>query len=102
MKKINILLSFIILVFLLNSCNNNQKSSCPYSVRMTDAPGSYDAVFVDIQGVEVTGSGGETLSLNVNKGIYNLLDFSNGVNTLIAPERKCSTKFNPWLPCSKS
>lgn len=73
--------------FLLNSCNNdNPKSSYPYSVRMTDAPGPYEAVFVDIQGVEITGSGGETVSLNVNKGIYNLLDFSNGVDTLIATD----------------
>lgn len=87
MKKFNVILSFIMLGFLLNSCNNDDnKSSYPYSVRMTDAPGPYDAVFVDIQGVEITGSGGETVSINVNKGIYNLLDFSNGVDTLIATD----------------
>jgi hypothetical protein len=53
---------------------------------LTDAPGPYDEVNVDIQGVEITGEGGETVSLNVKKGIYNLLDFSNGVDTLIATD----------------
>jgi hypothetical protein len=55
----------------------------PYYVRMTDAPGPYTAVFVDIQAIEVIGNGNSTL-LNVNAGVYNLLDFSNGVDTLIA------------------
>lgn len=87
MKKINVILSFILLGFLLNSCNNdNSTASYPYAVRMTDAPGPYQEVNVDILGVEVTGDAGQTVSLNVRKGIYNLLDFSNGVSTLIATD----------------
>lgn len=87
MKKLKIILSLIVFGFLINSCNNDDtKSSYPYSVKMTDAPGPYDAVNVDIQGVEVTGETGETFSLNVVPGIYNLLDFSNGVSTLIATD----------------
>ena len=38
---------------------------------------------VDIKAVELTGQG-KTISLNVNQGIYNLLDFANGADTLIA------------------
>ncbi|MFV8326483.1 DUF4382 domain-containing protein [Flavobacterium sp. ZS1P14] len=87
MKKMKIILSLIMLGFLIISCNNDDtKSSYPYAVRMTDAPGPYDKVNVDIQGVEVTGDAGQTVALNVHKGIYNLLDFSNGVNTLIATD----------------
>jgi len=89
MKKIGIILSFIMLGFIMNSCNNNDddtKSSYPYAVRMTDAPGPYDEVNVDIQGVEITGEGGETVALNVEKGIYNLLTLSNGVDALIATD----------------
>lgn len=58
-------------------------SATPYYVRLTDAPGPYQAVYVDIRAVEVTGSG-KTVSLNANAGIYNLLNFSNGTDTLIA------------------
>lgn len=87
MKKIKIILSLIVFGFLINSCNNDDtKSSYPYTVKMTDAPGPYDAVNVDIQGVEVTGQSGESFTLNVVPGIYNLLNFSNGVSTLIATD----------------
>jgi hypothetical protein len=84
MKKITTIISIFILGFMLNSCNNDDtKEGYPYAIRMTDAPGQYDAVFIDIKDVEITG-GGKTVLLNVNKGIYNLLDLSNGKSTLIA------------------
>lgn len=88
MKKIKIILSFIVLGIIMTSCNNNDEtaSSYPYAVKMTDAPGPYQAVNVDLIGVEVTGNGGETVMLNVKKGIYNLLDLTNGKSTLIATD----------------
>jgi hypothetical protein len=54
------------------------------SIRMTDAPGNFNAVYVDVQGVEIKGPQIGTLNLPVNAGIYNLLDFVNGADTLIA------------------
>jgi len=51
---------------------------------MTDAPGPYSEVNVDVQSVEVIGADGQTVVLNTNAGIYNLLDFTNGADTLIA------------------
>lgn len=87
MKKIKIILSFIMLGLIINSCNNDDtNASYPYSVRLTDAPGPYDEVNVDIQGVEVIGEDGKTVVLNVKKGIFNLLEFSNGVDTLLATD----------------
>lgn len=62
----------------------NPANPTPYYVRMTDAPGPYSAVYVDIQSVVITGNGGTNVTLNTVPGIYNLLDFSNGVDTLIA------------------
>jgi hypothetical protein len=41
-------------------------------------------VYIDLQGVEITGDNGQTVLLNVHSGIYNLLNFSNGIDTLIA------------------
>ena len=88
MKKMKIILSVIVLGIIMISCNNNDDtaSSYPYAVKMTDAPGPYQKVNIDLQGVEIIGDGGETVTLNVRKGIYNLLDFSNGKSTLIATD----------------
>jgi hypothetical protein len=83
MKKIMVVLFFGLQFILISSCtSDNQKSHL--SVRMTDAPGNYDAVYVDVQGVEVFGSNGKTVKLNTNNRVYNLLNFSNGLDTLIA------------------
>ena len=87
MRKMKFILSFILLGVLIYSCNNDDSNaSYPYAVRLTDAPGPYEEVNVDIQGVEVKGDDGKTVLLNVKKGIYNLLEFSNGVDTLIATD----------------
>lgn len=74
---------FSLSVLLIPACNKDDNQA-HLSVRMTDAPGIYDAVLVDVQGVEVMGAGDAVIMLNANKGIYNLLDFSNGMDTLIA------------------
>lgn len=85
MKKLIFILSTIVFGITLNSCNSDSNSkSYPYNVRMTDAPGPYDKVNIDLQAVEVTGPNEETVILNTTTGIYNLLDFSNGLSTLIA------------------
>lgn len=68
----------------ISSCKKDETSSYPINVRMTDATGPYDGVFIDLQGVEITGNDGKAVSMNVNAGVYNLLNFSNGLDTLIA------------------
>jgi len=85
MKRINVLLCIIMLGFIIGSCKKDAaKSTSPYNIRMTDAPGPYNAVYIDLQGVEIIEDNGQTVSMNVHSGIYNLLNFSNGVDTLIA------------------
>lgn len=69
----------------MNSCKKSSADSpYSYSIRMTDAPGPFNAVFIDLQAVEITGNDGKAVQMNVNAGIYNLLNFSNGLDTLIA------------------
>lgn len=93
MKKMKFIIGILMFGFMMNSCSNDSaNTSYPVAIKMTDAPGPYEAVFVDLQGVEITGSGGETVMLNVNKGIYNLLDLSNGVSTLIATDTLATSK----------
>lgn len=63
------------------------------AVRLTDAPGPYEAVNVDIQQVLIHSAsdadeqdGGWIPLDGMNRGVYNLLDFSNGVDTLLAED----------------
>jgi hypothetical protein len=85
MKKIQMYVYVLTLGLTISSCSKDSSPSAsyPYQVNMTDAPGPYKAVLVDIQGVEITGGDGKLTTMNINKGIYNLLDFSNGKDTLI-------------------
>jgi hypothetical protein len=72
------------------SCNTKKQSNdvrdkqpVSLKVRMTDSHSPYSAVFIDLQGVEIS-SKGVTVPLNVHSGIYNLLNFANGIDTIIA------------------
>jgi len=85
------LLAFINLVVVIGSCSKEKDASsdsnagtATFNLRMTDATGPFTAVNVDIQSVEVKTDNGGTILLNVSSGIYNLLDFTNGVDTLLA------------------
>jgi hypothetical protein len=87
MKKLN-LIWILAMAFLINACKktetNGENGKATYTVRMTDAPGPYQQVNIDLRGVEITGSAGKTTLLNVKAGIYDLLRFSNGLDTMIA------------------
>jgi hypothetical protein len=56
-------------------------------VRLTDAPGDYDAVNIDIIGMELhtEGSGDNDgwRTIPVNGGIYNILELAGGLDTLL-------------------
>ena len=87
MKKLILMMSIVAGVSMFSSCSNDNSTGSgnyTYKVRMTDAPGPYDSVNIDLQGVEVTGDNGETVMLNTTEGMYNLLDYSNGTSVLIA------------------
>jgi hypothetical protein len=85
MKRRSVFLCAVMLCVAAVSCSrNDNKLMTTYSVRMTDAPAPYSAVFIDLQGVEIIGTNGLPVPLNVHRGIYNLLDFSNGLDTIIA------------------
>ncbi len=84
LKGIMYAVFFISFVALLPSCKKDNTDKAHLSVKMTDAPANYDAVMVDVQGVEIMDEGGNLVMLNANADIYNLLDFTNGMDTLIA------------------
>ena len=84
LKKVMYAVTFSLMVLLIPACKKDNADKAHLSVRMTDAPANYDAVMVDVQGVEIKGEGGNLVMLNTTAGIYNLLDFTNGLDTLIA------------------
>lgn len=96
MKKLFLIPFMIAFAISLNSCSSDNSSAgnYPYKVRMTDDPGPYSEVNVDIRSVQVIGDGGQTVTLNTNAGIYNLLDFTNGADTLIASSTLIDSRVN--------
>src|SRR5882724_6605827 len=83
-----VLLTSGILIFV--SCKKSDSGASHLEVRLTDAPAGYDAVYIDIQKVEVNVSGDtgtirgwQTINL-LHPGVYNLLNFKNGIDTLLA------------------
>lgn len=77
---------FTILGLSLFSCSEDSKNS-RLEIRLTDAPGDYEEVNIDIQEVKVHVDEGEQnsgwKSLDVNAGVYNLLELTNGIDTLL-------------------
>jgi hypothetical protein len=60
---------------------------------LTDAPAVYDEVNVDIIGVEAIVND-SVIHLDVNAGIYNLLDFTNGKDTVLVDQQIPSGKLS--------
>ncbi|WP_227009105.1 DUF4382 domain-containing protein [Christiangramia fulva] len=89
-----------LIIFGLTSCSedntdNPESGTANLTVRMTDAPGDYDAVFVDVQDVEIhvqtdgtlegdTDGDGWISVGNVDTGVYDLLGLTGGVTQVLA------------------
>jgi len=72
----------------LSSCKKDKvtnSNSTHFAVRLTDAPGSYDAVILNIKSVVVVTSAGQS-TLNVTGGPIDILHFRLGKDTLLASQ----------------
>lgn len=82
------MLAFSALVLITGCDKSESNQNAELQVMLTDAPADYEEVLIDIQDVQIHVSDiedeGSWVSLDVNKGIYNLLDFRNGMDTLLA------------------
>lgn len=103
MKRASLKFRFLLLAslvcVLLTSCNSSDgddsSQTSKVSVRMTDAPGDYDEVNVEVLDVKIksnseTGEDGWVSIGNIKPGIYNLLDLTGGVNVLLADNEVAS------------
>lgn len=80
------IVSVVVASFFLSACSDDEKNA-RVEVRLTDAPGDYDEVLIDIQDVEIHSSGGDQeggwISVNITPGVYSLLELTNGLDTLL-------------------
>ena len=83
--KSKLIAIFSIPVLFFIACKK-ESGSTNLKVKLTDAPAAYDEVNVDIREVNIKMDDDSTswISLPTTSGIYNLLDYQNGVDTLIA------------------
>lgn len=88
-RNFTVFASVAILLMTIISCQKeNDKGSTALSIHLTDNPYNATEVNVDITAVRV--NFGDTtndegwVNLDTHAGIYNLLDFQNGIDTVIA------------------
>lgn len=91
-NKMRSLLKLSLIAFLFigfAACSNDDNSSntegnAKLALRLTDAPGDYEAVFIDVEEVVLKYNGGqEDRVLGIEGGIYDLLELTAGVNVLL-------------------
>lgn len=79
-------IALVLMLVGMFSCSENE-GNAKLEIRLTDAPGDYQQVNIDIQEVQIHVSEGEQSegwhSLEINKGVYNLLELTNGLDTLL-------------------
>ncbi|WP_170227114.1 DUF4382 domain-containing protein [Luteibaculum oceani] len=79
-------LSMAILALTFVACdksNNGGPNSSKANFYLTDAPGDFDAVNVEIEKVEVKTDASGFTEIAINPGVYDLLQLTNGVDTLL-------------------
>lgn len=95
-SKVGILTSAIIVMSVLfASCNksedNMNNSPSHLDIYLTDSPGDYQGVWIDIQKIMVNSPGADSTNTSggwkevplLRPGLYNLLDFRNGEDTIL-------------------
>ena len=92
MKTIRLMLSvagLAFIIFSITSCKKEAEKS-RLTVYLTDAPANYDAVTIEVVGIQVkaTSDGGDngwqTLPMTSSPAYFNLLEFTNGMDTLLS------------------
>jgi len=85
MKKINLIFLLILMLFTAIGCteNNNNQSEASLKFFLTDSPGEFQQVNIDLEAIKVIFND-SIIEIPSTPGVYNLLDFTNGKDTLIA------------------
>ncbi|TLX76520.1 DUF4382 domain-containing protein [Labilibacter sediminis] len=91
MKSKFLVIAALLLVVFASCSKDGEKGDAVFSVRLTDSPAEYEEVLIDVQEIKINLSseddeGGWITLSDVNTGVYDLLELTNGVDTLLAEE----------------
>lgn len=86
MKPLRFLIPVAVVIGSVIACNKDNDTTTDLRIRLTDNPYNATEVNVDIQQVRVNLQDDSSgwVNLETRAGIYNLLDYQNGIDTLIA------------------
>lgn len=74
----------IIIALSISSCEKVENNNATLQLMLTDAPAMYDEVNVDIKEIHLFNEQEGWIKFILDKpGVYNLLEFSNGIDTLL-------------------
>jgi len=101
MRKIQFLVAIALMVGVA-ACNNDSNNSTPgeatVKVHMTDAPADFSEVNVDVQAITLmpadSTEGTSEIDLGAHAGVYNLLELTNGLDTLLANKNIPAGKYS--------
>lgn len=81
-----IALLFVVFAFFVSCKKENKSGTTDLKIHLTDNPYNASEVNVDIREVKVNFSGEDSgwITIPTHEGIYNLLDFQNGIDTVLA------------------
>lgn len=76
---------FAVFSLVLTSCSNDdsKEETAGFSVKLVDAPGDYQSVMVDVQGVEIIIDGEHHEFTAIEPGVYNLLELTGGISAML-------------------
>lgn len=83
--KTNVFLSLLFIAFasvIFNSCKK-EEGTATLTVQLTDTPGTYDAVHVEVIGVEVHTNTEGWMSVPVTDSIYDLIQLQDSANAVL-------------------
>src|SRR4030042_4376021 len=87
MKTHKFLIVLFFIPFLFAGCNDLDTSNGTSKIRfaLTDAPGDYQEVNIDVLSIQVI-INDSIIDLATNQGLYNILEFVNGKDTLLVTD----------------
>jgi hypothetical protein len=83
LAKIGVVGLISLVALLFSACSD--ENTARVEVRLTDAPGDFEELNIDIQEVQINGGDGNSgwQSLDIEAGVYNILELTNGLDTLL-------------------